>query len=287
MWTMNYRHEFHAGNFADVMKHSLLVILLDALNRKSNPWCYFDTHAGAGRYDLQGKSALNTKEADGGISRLWPQRNAAPASVQQLCEIVAGINPELASDQPPRFYPGSPYIAAALARDQDRLILAELQPQEQRLLREHLHGDARSAVHSRDGYEMLTALVPPSQRRGLVLMDPPFEKPDEFDAQLKALCTAHLRWSTGVYALWYPMKDEAVVRRFHRQVSQSGIRNILVAELRLTPAAAQLFSACGMLVVNPPWLSEAAMRDALHYLAAVLAPGSGESSVRWLVPKQG
>ncbi|HVC37044.1 MAG TPA: 23S rRNA (adenine(2030)-N(6))-methyltransferase RlmJ [Gammaproteobacteria bacterium] len=279
---MNYRHEFHAGNFADVMKHTLLIILLEALNRKPAAWYYFDTHAGAGGYDLTGKAAAKTAEAAGGIGRLWPQRSTAPAPVQQLCAVVTGVNAALAPGTTPRFYPGSPSVAAALACAQDRLVLAELQPQEHRLLRDRFRGDPRVALHARDGYEMLKALVPPPEHRGLVLMDPPFEQPDEFDAQLEALRIAHSRWSNGVYALWYPMKDETVVRRFYRRLTESGLPRLLVAEFRVAPAAAQLFSACGMLVVNPPWQSDAAMNEALRFLATVLAPGCGGSAVRWL-----
>lgn len=279
---MNYRHEFHAGNFADVMKHTLLIILLQALNRKPAAWCYFDTHAGAGRYDLKSQAAITTTEAADGIGRLWPQRNNAPAPVQQLCAIVAGVNPALAPGAVPRFYPGSPSIAAALARPQDRLVLAELHPQEQRLLRNQFHADPRVAVHDRDGYEMLTALVPPSERRGLALMDPPFEQPDEFNALLEALRSAHVRWSKGVYALWYPMKDDSGVRRFHRRLAASGMPPMLVAEFRVARAAAGLFSACGMLVVNPPWQSENTIGEALRFLSGVLAQGHAGSRLHWL-----
>ncbi|MGH8379045.1 MAG: 23S rRNA (adenine(2030)-N(6))-methyltransferase RlmJ, partial [Gammaproteobacteria bacterium] len=191
---MNYRHAYHAGNFADIMKHALLVILLDALNHKPAPWCYFDTQAGAGIYDLASEAATKTGEAAGGIGRLWPLRSSAPAPVAQLCAIISGINDENAAACP-RFYPGSPVAAASLARHQDRLVLAELHPQEARVLREHFRGDRRVAVHHRDGYEMLKALAPPAERRGLVLMDPSFEKPDEFVKLLAALKNAHARWS--------------------------------------------------------------------------------------------
>ncbi|MDE2091715.1 MAG: 23S rRNA (adenine(2030)-N(6))-methyltransferase RlmJ [Gammaproteobacteria bacterium] len=286
---MNYRHEFHAGNFADVMKHALLVILLQALNRKPSAWCYFDTHAGAGCYDLKGKAALQTREASGGIGRLWPERSAAPLPIQKLCEIVSGFNPELAPDTAPHFYPGSPCIAAALARTQDRLVLAELLPHEQRLLRVRFHGNPRVAVHARDGYEMLKALVPPSERRGLVCMDPPFEKPDEFDALIEALTTACARWSTGVYALWYPIKDADVIHRFYRRLLGSGLPPMLVTEFRVAPAGTSLFTACGMLMVNPPWQCEADIDASLKYLVKALSQAQGSSLLRWLVTdkKQG
>jgi len=279
---MNYRHEFHAGNFADMMKHTLLVILLQTLNHKPSAWCYFDTHAGAGCYDLQSKAAAKTREAVSGIGRLWSQRDVAPVAIQKLCDIVARFNPDLAPDTTPRFYPGSPCIAAALARTQDRLVLAELHPQEHRLLRERFRGNSRVAVHARDGYEMLKALVPPPERRGLVLIDPPFEYPDEFDALIEALTIAYARWPTGVYALWYPMKDANVVHRFYRHLNGSCLPQMLVAEFRVALAAMPLFTACGMLLVNPPWQSEAVMNAVLQYLRVVLAPVHGSNVVRWL-----
>ncbi len=280
---MNYRHEFHAGNFADVMKHTLLVILLQALNRKPSAWCYYDTHAGAGCYDLQSKAAAKTREAASGIGRLWPQRSTAPVPIRALGEIIAGFNPHLAPDAVPSLYPGSPCVAASLARPRDRLVLAELHPQEQNRLRECFRGDPRVSIHARDGYEMLKALVPPSERRGLVLIDPAFEQPDEYQAQLQALREAYARWPTGVYALWYPIKDDAAVQGFYRKLTGSGIGHLLVAELHMAPTAAGIFVACGMLLVNPPWQSDALIKAALGYLAEVLAPGRGKSTVRWLV----
>jgi 23S rRNA (adenine2030-N6)-methyltransferase len=284
---MNYRHEFHAGNFADVMKHTLLIILLEALKRKPAAWCYFDTHAGTGCYDLQGQAALATAEAANGIARLWPQRNNAPVCVQQLCGVVAGINTAPTTVAVPQVYPGSPCIAAALARAHDRLVLAELQPRELRQLRERFRSDRRVEVHARDGYEMLQALLPPSERRGLVFMDPPFEKPDEFDVLLEAVRKAHARWPNGVYALWYPMKEASVVRRFYRRLTESGLPRMLVAEFSVAPPVAGIFSACGMLIVNPPWQSDASMHAALQFLAAALAPGSGAGTVRWLTSDKG
>ncbi len=267
------------------MKHTLLVVLLQQLNRKPSGWCYYDTHAGAGCYDLHSTEAQSTLEAQTGIAKLWPECSSAPDAVQRLCAVVAASNHSAAEGQMPRYYPGSPRIAQALAREQDRLVLAELHPQEQRLLRKQLQSDARVAIHARDGYEMLKALVPPVERRGLVLMDPPFEQLDEFALQLQALRDAYARWSTGVYALWYPIKDEALVNRFYRNAADSGIQKVLVAEFRTARSAAALFSACGMLVVNPPWQSQKLIAEALRYLTSVLATGSGSSRVYWLVPE--
>ncbi|MGH8402078.1 MAG: 23S rRNA (adenine(2030)-N(6))-methyltransferase RlmJ [Gammaproteobacteria bacterium] len=280
---MNYRHAYHAGNFADVMKHSVLVLLLDALKRKTAPWCYFDTHAGAGIYDLKSEAAARTGEAAGGIGRLWPARSAAPAAVAQLCEVITGINDGSIAGTCPRRYPGSPAVAASLARAQDRLVLAELHPQEERLLREHFRSDPRVSVHGRDGYEMLTALAPPAERRGLVLMDPPFEKPDEFVQMPAALKNAYGHWPTGIYALWYPLKEATVVKRFERALAQSGIRRILLAESRIAAAGNPGFYGCGMALVNPPWQSEQKIGSTLNFLKTILAPDIGSYAVRWLV----
>lgn len=279
---MNYRHAYHAGNFADIFKHTLLAILLEALNRKPTPWCYFDTHAGAGRYDLKSDEAQRGDEAAAGIGRLWAMRDAAPAPVVQLCATVAAVNSGLAVDTLPRFYPGSPTIAASLARTRDRLILSELQLQEGRLLREYFHNNPRAAVHVRDGYEMLTALAPPTERRGLVLIDPPFEQASEFAQMLQALRATLRRWPEGVYALWYPLKDEPRARHFERELMRLNTRRVLRAEFRVAPAGVPGFNASSMVMVNPPWQSECNMETALHFLRDALAPQTGSYQMRWL-----
>jgi len=279
---MNYRHIYHAGNFADLMKHGILVTLLQALSRKAKPWCYFDTHAGAGLYDTQAEAAVKTAEAAAGIGRLWQAAADLPDALQVLYRIVQKFNPGMQT-QAPRYYPGSPLVAAALAREHDRLILSEKQPDEAALLKQRLHRDARVAVHVRDGYEMLRALVPPPERRGLVLIDPPFERDDEF-VQMADTCTAaHRRWPEGVYCLWYPIKDTPIVTRFHRRLRESGMRRILSTALRIGPPNAASLSECGMLIVNPPWQTDAEIARTLAFLARTLAPARGGSRVNWLV----
>jgi len=279
---MNYRHGFHAGNFADVVKHSLLAMLLEALSRKPAPWAYLDTHAGAGAYDLHSEAARRTREAEGGIGRLWAARGRLPPAAERLCDIVAGLNPGAPADTLPRVYPGSPRVAAALARPEDRLLLAELHPEEAYLLRGELQGNKAVAVHERDGYEMLKAFTPPKERRGLVLIDPPYEKADEFEAVAEALVSAHARWATGVYALWYPIKDDSARRRFLRRLEQSGLRKILLTELHL-PANPAALSGTGLLMVNPPWQVDSEARECLAALLPIL--GAERSEVRWLVPE--
>ncbi|HET7921934.1 MAG TPA: 23S rRNA (adenine(2030)-N(6))-methyltransferase RlmJ [Gammaproteobacteria bacterium] len=277
---MNYRHRYHAGNFADLMKHALLVCLLEALSRKAAPWCYFDSHAGAGLYDIAAGAAQRTGEAAAGIGRLWPLRATAPGAVLTLCRIVADCNPDSAV---PRYYPGSPRIAAALTRGQDRLILAERHPEEAACLKQQCRTTPQAAVHLRDGYEMVPALVPPAERRGLVLMDPPFERADEFEALAGACLAAHTRWPGGVYALWYPLKEAAPVARFERTLRRSGMRRILLAELRLGPGQGPMLAGSGLAIVNPPWQCELGMAEALSFLAHALAPGQSSHALRWLV----
>jgi 23S rRNA (adenine2030-N6)-methyltransferase len=279
---MNYRHSFHAGNFADVVKHSLLAMLLEALNRKPAPWAYLDTHAGAGAYDLTSEAARRTGEAAGGIARLWATRGRLPPGAERLCSMVADLNPGLPAGEAPRVYPGSPRVAAALSRADDKLFLAELHPQEAYLLRGELQGAANAAVHERDGYEMLKAFTPPKERRGLVLMDPPYEKADEFDTAAAALKTAYARWSTGVYALWYPIKDDSARRRFLRNVEHSALRKVLLTELTL-PMQPDALYGTGLLIVNPPYKFDEEARQCLAALVPVLK--AERSEVRWLVPE--
>jgi 23S rRNA (adenine2030-N6)-methyltransferase len=275
---MNYRHAYHAGNFADVAKHTLLVLLLQALNRKATPWCYFESHAGAGGYDLGSEVARRTGEAEGGIIKLWPDQSKLPTAAAELCRIVAAENP---GETTPRLYPGSPAIARALARADDRLVLAELHPEDAHTLKQYFRGDGRVAVHPRDGYEMLKALTPPKEKRGLVLLDPPYEQPDEFDTLAASLIALHERWSAGIYAAWYPLKDEPARRRFLRKLEHSGLRKLLLAELRL-PDQVEGLAGSGMLIINPPWQVDGEARENLAALAKVF---KAESQVSWLVPE--
>lgn len=278
---MNYRHAFHAGNFADVMKHVCLVALLRGLARKDSPWFYLDTHAGAGDYDLTAPPAQKTGEYRHGIARLL----AAPAPLPEaLADYLAVLRPLLGDG--PRRYPGSPLIAAALARPQDRLVACELNPLEFAALGAACRGIRQISVQQSDGYQALKALLPPRERRGLVLLDPPYEQAGEFARLPRELLAAHKRFATGIYALWYPLKDEAPVAGLKRTLEAAGLRRILEVELRLTPLLqGGILHGCGMLVLNPPWGFAEQMQAAMPALAAILAPGSGAAHSRWLVPE--
>jgi len=277
---MNYRHAFHAGNFADVFKHSVLLALLDALVAKDKPLCYFDTHAGRGRYALDEIEAGKTGEWRDGIGRLFDGRDI-PAPLHRYVEAIRACNPEGAL----RIYPGSPLLAAQALRPKDRLVLCELQEGEAVALRALFRDDPRAQVHARDGYMALNALFPPAERRGPVLIDPPFEEQEgEFATIEAALRRAHARWPNGTYAAWYPIKSHRTVAPFHRHMSGGPFENVLAAELLVRPDDSPLrLNGCGMLIANPPWKLDATLARLLPALRDMLAQSTGASeSLCWL-----
>ncbi len=285
---LNYRHAYHAGNFADVLKHATLVGLLEALTVKQTPLCYFDTHAGAGSYDLTGPQARSTSEAANGIRPLL-EAQQLPSSLHVYLNLVRSFNSAPNTGGVLNVYPGSPLLAASLLRESDRLVLCELQSDEATSLRDLFATDRRVGVHKRDGYEMLPALVPPAERRGLVLMDPPFESQgEEFDTILHSLQKAYARWPTGVYALWYPIKLRETVTRFHRKIESAGIPKVLVAELCLhADDTALRLNGCGMLLINPPYRFERTLESIVKSLAHHLKQGRyGRTTISWISGEQ-
>ncbi len=238
---MNYRHVFHAGNFADCFKHALLLWLLDALTRKPAPLFVLDTHAGTGAYDLGAGPAERTGEWRGGIGRLLED---TPEALAEYVGLVRQLG----------LYPGSPALIRARLRPDDRLACCELHPEDYAALRRRLARDRQVGVHHRDGWEALGALLPPAERRGLVLIDPPYEAADEFDRLLSGLRTGHARFATGVFAAWYPIKHRAPSRRLLTAVAESRVRDVVAAELWLrAPLDPGRLNGCGLLVVNPPF----------------------------------
>jgi 23S rRNA (adenine2030-N6)-methyltransferase len=277
---MNYRHAFHAGNFADVFKHAILLALLDALTAKDKPLCCFDTHAGRGLYALDDVEAAKTGEWRDGIGRLFAGPEA-PAPLRRYVDAIRACNP----DGTLRVYPGSPLLAAQALRANDRLVLCEMQDEEAVALRALFRDDPRAPVHARDGYAALNALLPPAERRGLVLIDPPFEEQEgEFATIEAALRKAHARWPNGVYAVWYPIKSHRNIAPFLRHLSAGPFDKAFVAELLVRPDDSTLrLNGCGMLVANPPWQLDARLATLLPALRDTLAQSPGASQrLRWL-----
>ena len=268
---MNYRHGYHAGNFADVLKHVALCELLRLLTAKDRKLFVLDTHAGAGGYDLGGDLARRTGEAEVGIRRLAAApRPGMPAAVARYLGAVAAYDRKFGTAaEGLRRYPGSPRLVRAALRPGDRFVACELHPAEALALKREFAGDRAVEVRQADGYKALKALMPPVERRGLVLVDPPFEAADEFERLLRALRQAVQRFATGCYALWFPIKD-AVAASF---VEALEIFEPLRLTLDMGDHGAGKLSACGLAVVNPPWRFEEAMREALPWIAARLGPG--------------
>jgi len=259
---VHYQHRYHAGNFADVFKHLLLCGLLRALNRKDKPWMYLETHAGGGLYDLADEAAERTGEWREGIGRLQAAPGA-PAPLRDYLEQARAYDGA---------YPGSPLFAQRLARPQDRLVLCEKVPAVFDELRLRFAADARAHVHQRDGYET-HALLPPPEKRGLILVDPPFERPDEFDAVSDYLRKATARFAHGVYAVWYPVKNRHEADRFRRRMMREHPRAGADLQLHNGAQAEGQMRACGLCVLNPPFGWAAEMQPALDWLARALAQG--------------
>lgn len=279
---MNYRHAFHAGSFADVVKHAVLVRILVYLRAKPAAFRVIDTHAGAGLYDLAGEEAGRSGEWRDGIGRLVSAAigERARALIAPYLDAVAACNDagRLAA------YPGSPILVRALLRPQDRLIACELEPNAAVALARHLRRDPRSKAVAIDGWTALSAYVPPKERRGLVLIDPPFEDAADFPRLAHALSAAHRKWPNGIYLLWYPIKEQAAPDALARRLRQSGMGKILRVELRVAaPLASTRLVACGLIVVNPPWTLAGELAVLLPELTAVLAgAGGGAHRVDWL-----
>ena len=283
---MNYRHAFHAGNFADVLKHVVLIMLVEHLKKKAAPFFYLDTHAGRGLYDLSEAQAQRSGEYKTGIGRLLEARKAAlSAETSAYVELVRTSAGE--GHSAITAYPGSPLIVARMRRPGDRMVLVESQPKEAASLATALGRKRLVSVLDGDGYAALKAHLPPRENRGLVLIDPPYESDLEFDRVLAGLEIAHERWPTGTYCVWYPLTDRAGPLRFRHNLERSGIRRVLDVTLSVLPADAQVgMSGAGLVIINPPWLLDERLRELLPQLHRLLSPeGLGGTSVEWLVPE--
>jgi 23S rRNA (adenine2030-N6)-methyltransferase len=282
---MNYHHGFHAGNFADVIKHAALSRIVAHLHAKPTPFRIIDTHAGAGLYDLSGPQAGKTGEWREGIARLL----ASPLTAEVHTLLAPYLDAIAALNSPGRLmvYPGSPLLIRAWLRPRDRLIACELEPAASAALVRNLANSTRAKVVNIDGWIALSAYVPPKERRGLVLIDPPFEAPDEFAQLATALAEAHRKWPTGIYLLWYPIKDRSGPDALAKRLKRLGTRNILRAELVLSkrPDPSKL-NGCGLVIVNPPWKLEEELATLLAALTDCLSQRQGSFRLDWLTSEK-
>lgn len=273
---MNYRHAFHVGNHADVLKHAALSLVLEHLRRKATPFMVMDTHAGRGRYALDGEEATRSPEWRAGVARVWDWEDA-PAAAGPYLSALRAENPDGAL----RTYPGSPLMALAGMRAGDRLVACELHPEEAAALRRRLETDPRAQVHARDGFEAMGALLPPPERRGLVLIDPPYEDRDlELALSVKALRRALTRFGHGVYLWWRPLKDPREIEAVDAELLSGGAIRALRVELAVDrPAENAPLVASSLLAINPPYTLGEQLGALLPALAARIGQ-TGEAGWR-------
>lgn len=278
---LSYRHSFHAGNHADVLKHIVQSLILNALQQKETPLVYHDTHSGVGRYDLTHEWSEKTGEYKQGIGQLWQQTDT-PTEIDSYLDAVKALN----QGDELRYYPGSPRIARAHLRSQDRMVLSELHPSDYPLLEQEFARDRQVAIYKQDGFARLKASLPPKERRGLVLIDPPYELAKEYRDVVQAIAQSHKRWSTGIYAIWYPVVNRCDIEDMLDGLAKLGIRKILQIELGVAPDTNQRgMTASGMIVINPPWKLESEMQTILPFLKQAIAPATGHFKVEWVVPE--
>lgn len=277
---MNYQHDFHAGNFADVFKHIVVTCILSRLCAKPAAFRYIDTHAGSGIYDLSSPEAGKTAEWQGGIGRILAAK--PDAAVQAVAAPYLRVAAPLACSRQPR-YAGSAALAQSLLRRQDRLMLCETQPRAFSRLKANLGADPRAKLFAMNGYMALRAFVPPPERRGLVLIDPPYEETGELERAAEALAQGWRKWATGIYALWYPVKEKAPAATLARTFARFGMGRALRLELQIDrPTPQGPLSRCGLIVVNPPFGLDVQAKTLLPWLASSLGNDQPGYSADWL-----
>lgn len=280
---LSYRHGFHAGNFADVLKHSLLALTVAALKQKPKPFVYIDTHAGAGKYSFKSEFAEKTGEYRQGVSRVWLE----PEPPAELHDYLAAVRAENTGRLLAR-YPGSPQLVRRLVRPQDRLLLSELHGSDVAALQQLFAGDKQVSVNKEDGLKMLLKKLPPIQRRGLILIDPSYEMRDEYKKVLAALVSGYRHFATGVFAVWYPVIERAATEAFIGKLAESGIpKQLRIEHCVAEDSAGRGMTGSGMLFINPPWLLASQAETLLPWLDRVLADGAGRWKVEWTVPETG
>lgn len=279
---MNYRHAFHAGNFVDVFKHIVLVALIKSFFRKDTPFCFQDTHAGTGVYDLLSENAQKSKEFENGITKIMAADCSLPL-IQEYKSLVRAVNPTNTL----QYYPGSPEIVRQLLRPEDRMVLSELHEEEYLNLKKYFARQKKEkqiAIHLQDGYQSLKAFLPPKEKRGLILIDPPYENPNELEEIIERIPHALKRFETGVYAIWYPIKHYAQIERFHHAMKSNIERPMLITELSIYPEnIATHLNGSGLLIINPPWQLDREIEALLPFLWETLKTSrDGRTSVKLL-----
>ena len=272
---MNYRHIFHAGSFSDVFKHWVLTLLLDKLIEKPTPFCVIDTHAGLGVYDLKHINAQKTLEQDSGVQRIL-QKELDPAFLSYYKILTSNNNPS-------EIYPGSPKIIQYFLRETDRLFAAELHQEDYLSLSENFRADKRVKTLHQNGYEAIKAILPPKEKRGLIFIDPPFEETDEFAQVINALQDGLKRFAHGIYAVWYPIKDQHQVSKFYAALKQLPVTKCLSVELNANEPNLNQLNSCGMVIINPAWQLDTKLGENLPKLLKYLDFNRGSFTVDWLV----
>lgn len=261
---MNYRHIFHAGNFADAFKHIILIALTKSFLRKDTAFCYLDTHAGIGSYNLHSDSAQKSKEYQNGVEKIL-QANNRPSAIN---DYIACVEKTIGQ----HIYPGSPDIVKHFLRPQDRMLLCELHPDDFQTLKKYYARNKQIAVHHQDAYQSLKAYLPPKEKRGLILIDPPYENTNEFSHIINTLPLALKRFENGVYAIWYPIKNYKTIELFHKNLKETISRPILTCDLTIYPDdIANQLNGCGMAIINPPYQLDEQLNEIMPWLWQTLS----------------
>lgn len=275
---MNYSHIYHAGNFTEVLKHSVLTLIIDYLRQKPAPFCYVDSHAGAGIYDLTSLQAEKTGEANAGVQRIIDYPGPHPDCMSMYLQALKPYR----TAQGLIYYPGSPLLAHSMLRANDHMLLNEFHPQINQTLKQNFYGKLNAVIHHRDAYEFLPAILPPRQSRGMVLIDPPFEKEDENEKINKVMQKCLKRWAHGIYLIWYPISTKRSWN-LAEIVEQNAIKKYIIAEFSIGNGISQEkgLVGCKLLIVNPPWKLAATLKILLSHLCNIYSiNGKGSWSVR-------
>jgi 23S rRNA (adenine2030-N6)-methyltransferase len=280
---LSYRHAFHAGNFADVLKHSVLIQVLDYMTRKEKGFTYIDSHAGAGMYQLSADYAQKTGEYKNGIAKLFNALDLPEALVPYV-DLIKNINQQETCDQQLKVYPGSPGIAKQILRRQDSAHLFDLHPTDINLLQEYCQRWKKSFVKQVDGYQGVLSLLPPPSRRGVVLIDPPYELKEDYQKAVKTIVSAYQKFATGTYILWYPVVKRPLVDTMQQDFTNSSVKNVLQVEFCLTADSEEYgMTGTGLFIVNPPWQLAAQLQDILPYLKNTLGAKQSSFNLKQLI----